>query len=305
MGTLQQSQTKKIEANSQKQGASSNNEHLQPVDELHDLVGNQALGHQIKSQNHFNQTTDSSPNLLFRQISTANNCSIQRQPLFRGLSHELIGNGQQGSLVQAKLTINQPDDRYEEEADRVAAEVVKQIHAPVSQPVARAKTTQNKGLIQKAVSSPGTVARGMSATPQVETVIQRLQEQASAPNLDASIQQARGTGESLGAAQTSMEKAFGADFSGVRIHHNSKSDRLSRSIQARAFTTGQDIFFRKGEYAPNSRSGQHLLAHELTHVMHQNGATVQRKPDRSITPSAPQISRAPATSIQRSAHVCR
>ena len=76
--------------------------------------------------------------------------------------------------------------------------------------------------------------------------------------------------------RSSMEQAFGADFSGVRVHTDSRSDGLNQSIQARAFTTGQDIIFRQGEYQPGNRGGQELLAHELTHVVQQNGGAVQQ-----------------------------
>jgi len=51
---------------------------------------------------------------------------------------------------------------------------------------------------------------------------------------------------------------------------------LNKSIQAKAFTTGQDVFFRQGAYVPSSRNGQELIAHELTHVVQQNGKAVQR-----------------------------
>jgi hypothetical protein len=70
-----------------------------------------------------------------------------------------------------------------------------------------------------------------------------------------------------------MEQAFGADFSGVKVHTDGQSDQLNQSIQARAFTTGQDIFFRQGQYEPGSKGGQELLAHELTHVVQQNGGS--------------------------------
>jgi hypothetical protein len=60
------------------------------------------------------------------------------------------------------------------------------------------------------------------------------------------------------------------------VHTDSQSDQLNKSIQAKAFTTGQDIFFRQGAYEPNSRGGQELIAHELTHVVQQNGGAVQR-----------------------------
>jgi len=66
--------------------------------------------------------------------------------------------------------------------------------------------------------------------------------------------------------------ALGTDLSGVRVHADSESDLLSRSLGAKAFTTGSDIFFSKGAYDPSSSSGRHLLAHELTHVSQQRGA---------------------------------
>jgi hypothetical protein len=102
-------------------------------------------------------------------------------------------------------------------------------------------------------------------------------------NLETSIQQAKGQGETLTQKiKEPMERLLGADFSGVRIHHDSHSNLLNRSLQARAFTTGQDVFFRQGEYNPSSKNGQKLLAHELTHVRQQSGGskinpTIQRK----------------------------
>ena len=80
-----------------------------------------------------------------------------------------------------------------------------------------------------------------------------------------------------------MERAFGYDFSPVRIHHNSESDRLSRSLNARAFTVGGDIFFRQGTYKPESAGGKQLLAHELTHVVQQSGAKPGIMPDRGTS----------------------
>ena len=64
---------------------------------------------------------------------------------------------------------------------------------------------------------------------------------------------------------------MGADFSQVKVHTDAHADQLSRSIQANAFTTGNDVFFKQGAYDPSSSSGQELLAHELTHVIQQNG----------------------------------
>jgi len=96
--------------------------------------------------------------------------------------------------------------------------------------------------------------------------------------LESSIQSARGSGKSLDAdLQAKMGQAMGADFSGVKVHTDSQSDQLNQSIQAKAFTTGQDVFFRQGAYEPSSQGGQELIAHELTHVVQQNGGVLQQK----------------------------
>lgn len=94
----------------------------------------------------------------------------------------------------------------------------------------------------------------------------------AAPEVEEAIQRNRGNGQSLdGKVQAQMESAFGVDFGGVRVHTDAEADTLNRALDARAFTTGQDIFFRQGEYNPNSSSGRELLAHELTHVVQQTG----------------------------------
>ena len=80
-----------------------------------------------------------------------------------------------------------------------------------------------------------------------------------------------------------MEPRFGHDFSGVRVHADAEADERTRAVQARAYTIGREITFAAGEYAPASKQGQTLLAHELTHVVQQgHGASVlQRTPGGS------------------------
>ena len=68
-----------------------------------------------------------------------------------------------------------------------------------------------------------------------------------------------------------MGLAMGADFSGVRVHTDGRADELNSKLQAKAFTKGKDLFFKKGEYQPGKRDGQELIAHELTHVIQQKG----------------------------------
>lgn len=99
-----------------------------------------------------------------------------------------------------------------------------------------------------------------------------------APAIERAIHSKRGGGQALdGGVRGKMESAFGADFGGVRVHSDSESDALNRSLNARAFTTGSDIFFRQGAYSPGSSAGKELLAHELTHVVQQRGKEVRKK----------------------------
>jgi hypothetical protein len=100
------------------------------------------------------------------------------------------------------------------------------------------------------------------------------------PDVERAIESSRGGGQSLDSGvRTSMGQSLNADFSGVRVHTDSGADGLNRSLSAKAFTTGSDIYFRQGEYNPGSSSGRELLAHELTHVVQQNPDKVQTKPD--------------------------
>ncbi|MBW4517776.1 MAG: DUF4157 domain-containing protein [Timaviella obliquedivisa GSE-PSE-MK23-08B] len=123
---------------------------------------------------------------------------------------------------------------------------------------------------------------------QMKPAIQRRSDpggRAASTDLESSINQARGSGQGLSdSIREPMEQAFGANFGNVRIHTDSQSDQLNRSINAQAFTTKNDIFFSKGKYDPSSKGGQELLAHELTHVVQQVGA-IQRNP--TLTSSQP------------------
>jgi hypothetical protein len=232
--------------------------------------------------------------------------------------------------VQPKLTIGQPNDKYEQEADQVAAQVVKQINAPASTTsqdagVQRQEMTEEEELQTKPEIStlqrmempeeeelqtkPDTVrvqrqeledeelqtkpsAANLAMQPLQREAMEEddeLQMKPSTPSvgaeggavsadLEGKINAARGGGQSLAPQlQAQMGQAMGADFSGVRVHTDGRADVLNRSVGARAFTTGQDLFFKRGEYQPESRDGQELIAHELTHVMQQGASTIQRK----------------------------
>jgi hypothetical protein len=230
---------------------------------------------------------------------------------------------------QAKLSISQPGDFYEQQADSVAQQVMRRMAQPGNrQSIQRQEAPEEEEELQMKPLDISTLQRQEAPEEEEElqmkpldiSTLQRqeapeeeeelqmkpldistLQRQeapeeeeelqmspmvqrqgqggmAATSDLETSINQARGGGQPLGDnIRKPMEQAFGADFGGVKVHTDSRSDQLNQSIQARAFTTGQDVFFRQGEYNPGSRGGQELIAHELTHVVQQNSGAVQRK----------------------------
>lgn len=100
------------------------------------------------------------------------------------------------------------------------------------------------------------------------------------PEIESDIRSAQGGGRPLDDhVKADMESHLGADLSGVRVHADRQGDMLSRSVQADAFTTGSDVFFRSDKYSPDSGDGRSLLAHELTHVVQQSSGQV---PDESV-----------------------
>lgn len=164
------------------------------------------------------------------------------------------------SIVQAKLELTQAGDSYEQEAERTAyfimqKEFLGKSGIPVEHPSLSATLPP---LISRRVSGDAGVA--------VDAETER------------DIYASRGGGHGLpDALRSRMEVSFGIDFSNVRLHTDSKAADLSRGIQAKAFTYGNDIYFNRGQYQPYSAAGQHLIAHELTHVVQQSGK-VGRKP---------------------------
>jgi hypothetical protein len=93
------------------------------------------------------------------------------------------------------------------------------------------------------------------------------------PDVESAIAAARGGGRALDApVRERVGEALDDPLADVRVHADERADALARSVSARAFTTGTDIFFAHGEYRPRTASGDALLAHELTHVVQQRGS---------------------------------
>jgi len=164
---------------------------------------------------------------------------------------------QQLLAVQKKsMMVSDPGDADEKEADEVAHKVMKGESAEI----------HGAGSAVNRKNSDGDGA--FETTPEFQT---RLQNN-------------KGGGQSLeDSTRNEMESKMGADLSGVKIHTGSEAHGMSESINAKAFTQGQDIFFRQGEFQPQSSQGKELLAHELTHTVQQGEGRVQPKVQRQKT----------------------
>jgi hypothetical protein len=198
-----------------------------------------------------------------------------------------LGNRAAGAMlgrapVGAKLIVNAPNDRYEREADRVARHVVEVINMSPSRPAGQVLRRQGKELGAQ-LKSAESLTPGREDRVRTKPAVQGQSggRGTAVPNgLEAAIQRARYAGRPIDQnLRRPMEEAFGADLSAVRIHADARSDELNQAVGARAFTSGHDVFFRRGAYNPGSTVGQEVLAHELTHVVQQSGSKLRRVSD--------------------------
>jgi hypothetical protein len=136
-------------------------------------------------------------------------------------------------------------------------------------PPEQARPEQQLSPVERLASSVGNQAFGALARQGAGI----LPDGRAHPDVEATIARTRGGGSGLdsGVAER-MGSALGDDLSDVRVHTDDTADALASSVSARAFTTGSDVYFAKGEYDPASGSGNELLAHELSHVVQQRGA---------------------------------
>ena len=161
-------------------------------------------------------------------------------------------------VVQPKLLVGRADDHAEREADRLAEQVLANVGARAG--------------VQRRASSSADPLGGLAVDADIEARINRQ----------------RGGGSALDpGTRASLEPAFGHDFSDVRVHTGGEADALNRSLQATAFTTGSDLFFSAGAYAPGSATGSKLLAHELARVVQQGGGVQRESIHRAFDPKNP------------------
>jgi len=195
----------------------------------------------------------------------------------------------QHPLIQAKLTINQPGDRYEQEADRVADAVIRMPEPGVQRQVEPEEEEEEEALQTKPLAAQITPLLQRQIEPEEEEeeeeLIQAKYTSGQTPHVSTSVQNQihslRGGGQPLSPSlRNFFEPRFGHDFSRVRVHTDAKAAESVRAVNARAFTIGRDVVFGVGQYAPETSDGNRLLAHELVHTMQQNGDRIvgQRDP---------------------------
>lgn len=200
-----------------------------------------------------------------------------------------------GQPIMTKMNVTSADDATEAEADAVAEQVVRKVQreeAPSVQREAEEDELQMKRIQREADGEEEIqemrISRAIQREADGEEEIQEKRISRAATDMmgafsvgedfESQLNSARGGGKSLDESTASkMGSAMGADFSNVRIHEGPQADSLSNSIQAKAFTTGSDIFFKSGTYNPGSTDGQKLLAHELTHTIQQGAVNTKRE----------------------------
>jgi hypothetical protein len=173
--------------------------------------------------------------------------------------------------VQAKLTVGEPDNKYEREADRVA-DLVMRMPEPGCPECEEEETLQTRPVASQITPL---VQRQVEEEEEEEEPIQAKQTGGQtlqvSPGLGEQIRSLRGGGRPLPQSTRNFyELRFGYDFSQVRVYSGSKAAETAREVNAQAFTIGQNVVFGAGHYAPDTASGKRLLAHELTHVLQQS-----------------------------------
>lgn len=172
----------------------------------------------------------------------------------------MLGNHVLGKALRQETRAAQAGDRQEKEADQMAGLIG-----------AGAGTESSSHDITASGTTPGIQAKA-DASPAPSSVA------------DTSSMQALGVGEPMkeGRTRSTMERSFGADFSGVRLHRDNNADRLCRLLGAKALTQGEDIYFQKRFSNVDTPQGNRLLAHELTHTLQQGGGRIRLAPDHTV-----------------------
>lgn len=181
----------------------------------------------------------------------------------------LLGDG----ILQKKLTVNAPGDAHEQEADRVADEVMCMPDPATAETSPGAGSTNSRRGLQRC--SCGASSESGPECEECKSKAAGLQRNSTAPSASEAPpivhEVLRSPGEPLGQATRSfMEPRFGADFSNVQVHRGAKAAESARAVNALAYTADGQIVFGDHWFEPESAEGQRLMAHELAHVVQQS-----------------------------------
>jgi hypothetical protein len=176
-------------------------------------------------------------------------------------------------VIQAKLEISQPNDKYEREADRVAEQVMR-MSDPLKAGSTYSSHSQGASIHRTCQECDEEELRRQPLDNDEEEILQTKEAPGQTPeitpDLAGLISGLQGRGNPLPKfVRAFFESRFGRDFSQVRIHTDESSAKMARAIDSKAFTVGHDVVFAAGHYTPGTLSGRMLLAHELTHVVQQ------------------------------------
>ncbi len=174
------------------------------------------------------------------------------------------------AFIQPKLTVNQPNDTYEQEADAVANKMLPPEHSAAG----------STAFFKPPISS---LQRSTLTEETSNTLLQNNNSQLS--STQDYIHSLSGGNTLSRQDKHFFESRMGYDFGQVKLHTDTAANESAKSIQAKAYTHGNDIVFAAGEYQPETNDGKKLIAHELTHVVQQQSTSSQvqreeQKPDR-------------------------
>lgn len=187
------------------------------------------------------------------------------------------------AIVQKKMEINQPNDRFEREADAVADQVM-------SMPMQGGNSKKDFFSF-----NPIPIQRKCAACEKEDEELYRKEKSDANPQPSNNLEEFIPTLDGKGKPMSSKERAFfeprfNQNFSSVRLHTEPKAARTAQEINAVAYTSGNHIIFSQGEYQPETGNGRRLMAHELTHVLQQGGrqGTIQRS-FRRVSPNVVEV----------------
>lgn len=234
-----------------------------------------------------------------RSTSPRRPSKTDSQPVAQSPLHEIqqsFGNRQLGELIQTKLKISQPGDAYEQEADKVADQVMsgpgsdhsasKEVEElSKASPALQRRTYASTELQRPADEQKGDCEIDVKDDLHLMAKHAPDNSAAAATQKNSHLGVAEGGGEPLAPAPRQFfESRFGADFSDVRIHSDNQANESAKSMNALAYTRGRDVVFGAGQFAPETLDGKRLLAHELAHVVQQGGSETVRTDDRYPEP---------------------